>query len=409
MKKVVRFSGLLCILLAPSVAIAGFTETLPKGTFFIEESYIHAGVDNAWKNDATLGMIIDPMERFEVTTGEKLGTLIPRVEASHEILVNQLQYGILDNLTMVLAIPVVMKTKVDPNFGWEPGDDTNEWGVFDTVDDFWEWAAGYGQPKIETWEGNYGTLSDIVLGTRLRFSDWISHWFKQHGLAGAVTLYGAIPTGSPPDPEEVVSAGTTTWSLHFQGEIGFHASADYTLGFLDDRVTLGTDLFYEIFLRHEYESAIGTKHPVILKDEDLEVGPTYTVDPGDFIGASFGFDLVPLKGPAWATWLSSRSEEKARGFPPLLTLTFRYTHTRIGQTDWGTTYGRADWEWEDKEEIWLPGYKNILTGLATVSLLRLGVPLQIYGGLRNQTWLPGKNYRAANTYTAGLRIPLKFW
>ena len=87
----------------------------------------------------------------------------------------------------------------------------------------------------------------------------------------------------------------------------------------------------------------------------------------------------------------------------------RYTHTRFGQTDWETPYQDSYWEWEDKEEVWQPGYKNIVTGLATISLLRLGVPLQVYGGYRNQSWIPGKNFRAANVFTAGLRVPLKFW
>ena len=409
MRTIVRLTGLLCILLFPSYSLAGFTETLPKGTFFIEESYIHAEVKNAWTNDGKLGPIIEPMERFEVTTGEKLGTLVPNVEASHDILVSLIQYGVLDSWTMVVGIPVILQTKVDPKFGWTPGDDTNEWGVFETADDFWAWAAGYGQPEIASWEGNRGVLSDIVLGTRVRFTDWISDWFQRKGLAGALTIYGAIPTGSPPDAEEAVSAGTTTWSLHFQGEIGFHLSADYTFRFLDDRLTLGTDFFYEIFLRHEYKSAIGTIHPVLLKDEDLEAGPTYTTDPGDFRGGSFQIDFVPFKGPAWATWLSGRSIEKARELPPFLTITLRYTHTRFGQTDWETPYKDTYWEWEDKEEIWQPGYKNILTGLATVSLLRLGIPLQVYGGYRNQSWIPGKNFRAANVYTMGMRFPLKFW
>lgn len=410
MNTFVRFAGLICILIFPSYSLAGFTETLPKGTFFIEESYIHAEVGNAWTNEGKLGPIIEVMERYEVTTGEQLGILVPNVTASHDILVSLLQYGILDNWTLVLAIPVVLQTKVDPAFGWAAGDDTKEWGPFDTIDMFWEWADKYGQPAIVKWEGNDGVLSDIVLATRLRFTDWISPWFNKVGLAAAVTAYGAIPTGSPPEHEEVVSAGTSTWSLHFQGEIGVHASADYTFRFLDDRLTLGADFFHEIFLPHEYNAAVGTVHPVILKDEVLEVGaPKYKIDPGDFSGVSGQIDVVPFKGPTWATWLSGRSIERARKLPPLLTLTFRYTYTRFGKTDWQTEYDGSHWEWDDKEEIWQPGYKNILTGIVTISLLRMGIPLQVYGGYRNQSWIPGKNFRAANAYTMGFRFPLKFW
>lgn len=398
------------MMLCPAIAQAGFTETLPKGTFMVEATYIYTEVKNAWNKEGKLGPIIEPMERFEITTGELLGTLVPEVEASYDILVNLLQYGVLDNWTMVIGIPVVLHTKVDPKFGWIPGDDTAQWGVFETVDTFWKWAAKYGQPAITKWEGNDGVLSDIVLATRLRFTDWISQWFEKHGLAGALTVYGALPTGALPDPEEVVIAGTSSWNLHFQGEIGIHLSADYTLKSLENRVTLGVDVFHEIFLAHEYEAAKGTKNPVILKDEVKEVGgPTYKIDPGDFTGVSGQIDVVPFYGPTWATWLSKQSIERASEFPPLLTLSFRFTHTHLGQTDWQTSYPGSWWEWEDKEEIWQPGYKNILTMQATVSLFRMGIPLQVYGGYRNQSWIPGKNYRAANVTSIGFRFPLKFW
>jgi len=389
---------------------AGFTETLPKGTFMVEESYFHAEVKNSWKKDGTLGPIVDPMDRYEITTGEKLGVLHVPVEASHDVLVSLLQYGILDNWTLVIGLPVILKTEVDPKFEWAPGDDTAEWGVFEDVGMFWEWADKYGQPAIVKWKGNEGVLSDIVLATRLRFTDWISPWFDRQGLAAALTMYGVIPTGAGPDHEEVLSAGTSTWSLHFQGEIGFHLSADYTFRSLDDRITLGVDVFHEIFLAHEYQAAQGIKHPVILQDEVKEVGaPTYKIDPGDFTGVSGQIDVVPLKGPTWATWLSSQSLENAEEFPPLLTLSFRYTHTRLGQSDWQTPYSGSWWEWDDKEEIWQPGYKNILTMTATISLFRMGIPLQVYGGYRNQSWIPGKNFRAANVTSMGFRFPLKFW
>jgi len=411
MRKLAGLAGFLWILLFASTTHAGFTETLPQGTFILDSSFIMATVSGAWDNDGNLGPIIQPDQRYEPTTGELLGTLAPQVQADTQIWANVIQYGILDSLTAVVGIPVFVKSSVKPNFEWTPGDVIAQYGRrFDTVDDFWGFASGFGQPEVTDWEGNYFVVSDIILGGRYRFTDPFS-WFRRNKLAGALTVYGSVPTGTEPDPEEVVSMGTATWNLHFQGELGFHLSADYVVHGLDDRLTLGVDGFYEFFFKHEYDTPKGTKHRILLIGQDELAGCTYTIDPGNFYGVAFQMDVVPWKGPALASWLSSRDAEKAEKFPPLLTLTFRYTHTRFGQTRWeGAGWWASDWwEYDDKEEIWQPGYKNILTGIVTVSLLRLGVPLQVYGGYRNQTWIPGKNFRAANVITAGFRLPLKFW
>jgi len=411
MKRLAGLPALAGILLYAAAAHAGFTETLPAGTFIIDSSFIMADVSGAWDNDGNLGPIIQPDQRYEPTTGELLGTLAPQVQAKTQIWANVIQYGVLDSLTAVIGIPIFVKSTVNPNFQWTPGDVIAQYGRrFETVDDFWAYASGYGQPEVTDWEGNYFVVSDIILGGRYRFTDLVS-WFRRNKLAGALTFYGAVPTGTVPDPEEVVSMGTATWNLHFQGELGIHVSADYTVHGLDDRLTLGVDGFYEVFFKHTYDTPTGNKHKILLIGQDELAGPTYTIDPGDFYGVALQADVVPWKGPALATWLSSRSVEKAEKFPPLLTLTFRYTYTRFGQTEWeGGGWWDSDWwEYEDKEEIWQPGYKNILTFIGTVSLLRLGVPLQLYGGYRNQTWIPGKNFRAANVITAGLRLPLKFW
>ncbi len=407
MKKLAGLIAILGFLLFAACAHAGFTETLPKGTFIIDSSLIIANVTGAWDDDGNMGPIIQPDQRYEPTTGELLGTLAPQVEASHQVWVNVIQYGILDSLTAVVGIPLVLKTTVQPNFEWTPGDVIAQYGRrFETADDFWSYASGYGQPELTDWEGNYGVLSDIILGTRYRFTDWFS-WCKQNGLASALTVYGAVPTGSEPDPENPLSVGTTMWNMHFQGDIGFHLGIDKTFSSLDDRLIIGLDLFYEIFLKHEYVTPTGTVHRIMLIDQDQEAGSTYTIDPGNFYGAALQLDFVPWKGPALATWLSSRDKAKAEKFPPILTFTFRYTFTRIGQTDWESN--SELWNGDDKEEVYGPGYKNILTFMATVSLLRVGVPLQLYGGYRNQSWIPGKNFRAANVITAGFRLPLKFW
>jgi len=117
--------------------------------------------------------------------------------------------------------------------------------------------------------------------------------------------------------------------------------------------------------------------------------------------------VVPWKGPARGSWISGGSAERAAEFPPLVTVSFNYTYIRLGQTDWESD--SPLWDWNDKEETWRPGYKNILQGMLTVSLLRLGIPLQPFVSYRNQTWIPGKNFRASHVLSMGTRIPLKFW
>lgn len=402
------FAGLFCLLgalLVYGYAHAGFTETLPKATFLLEVGFVQANINNAWDNEGNLGPIIDEIKRYE-PGGSLQGIIRPNVEARYLILLNLLQYGILDNLSLAVGIPVVLETRVEPNLEWEEGDYQSTLGRPYSEKDFWEWAASMGQPKPGNWSGNQGKLTDMPVGLRYRFTDGFK-WFEKNDLACAITLLGALPTGSPSDPEEAVATGTTVWNLHFQGEFGVHISVDKSFKkSLDERLIVGLDLFHEILFRHTYVVPKGTKNPLLLNFQPY-AGDTYTIDPGDFTGASIQVDVVPWKGPARGTWLSGGSAERAAGFPPFVTVSLRYTYVHLGQTDWDSD--SELWDWDNREEDWRPGYKNILFGMVTISLLRLGIPLQPYVSYRNQSWLPGKNFRVGNALTTGIRIPLKFW
>ena len=35
--------------------------------------------------------------------------------------------------------------------------------------------------------------------------------------------------------------------------------------------------------------------------------------------------------------------------------------------------------------------------------------IQLTLGYRNQSWIPGKNARAADVISSGIRVPMKFW
>jgi hypothetical protein len=306
---------------------------------------------------------------------------------------------------VAVGIPVVLNNTVKPDLGWVVGDYQWTLGRPYSEEDFWEWAESMGQPKPGNWSGNKGDLCDMVLGMRYRFSDHFG-WFDRYSLACAVTVLGILPTGDAPDPEEIVAAGTTAWDLHFQGDVGVHLSVDeFFMKRKESRVTLGVDVFYEALLPHEYETPTGAKNP-LLQNYRPYVGDTYTIDGGDFTGVSVQLDVVPWKGPAWATWLSKGSRERAAELPPLITLSFRYTYTHLGQSDWESN--SAIWDW-DREKLWRPGYKNIVQGRVLFSLLRIGVPLQPYVAYRTLTLIPGKNCRASNVLAIGASIPMKFW
>jgi hypothetical protein len=248
-------------------------------------------------------------------------------------------------------------------------------------------------------------LGDVVLGARLRFGQWLP-WLARHDLSAALLLMGALPTGRQADPEEVIGAGTTMWDLHAQGDLGAHLSLDKRFRReLDDRLTLGVEAFYEALLPHRYRSPTGQVNP-LLNNLAPHIGTAYVLDPGDFLGGSLQADVVPWRGPARGTWLTGGDAGRAAGLPPLLALSARYTFTWLFQSRW---HSNSEWWDYRQEDRWRPGYKNIVTLSATVSLLRLGVPVQLYAAWRSLTWLPGRNTRAADVLTLGVRLPVKLW
>jgi hypothetical protein len=394
----------LTTLLCPALAAAGYTETAPAQVFVVEERIVFSSVSSQWNNRGEQGPLIDEVVRYEPGGGLQ-GTIIPNVEASFTILVNMLAYGITDSVTAMVAVPVVLENRVEPRLGWRTGDYSTELGRTYSANDFWTWAASMGQPKPSSWHGNEGGLGDIVFGGRWRFGDHLS-FLRGTGLTAALTGYGSLRTGAHPDPEQIVAAGTSSWDLHAQGELGAHLGMDFEpRRFFDRRLSVGVDLFYEAFLPQTRRSGTGAIHPLLLNQRPF-VGKRYTLDPGDFFGASVGIDGVVWRGPAWETWLTRRSGISGDTLPPVLSLGVTYTWSGIAQSDWESD--SALWDWE-QERFWRPGYKNIFFVTAMVSLLRVGVPVQLNLGYRNLTWLPGKNARAPDVFYTGVRVPLRFW
>ncbi len=397
-------STLFVIMLFPDVSWAGFTQTAPENTFIIDQNISFSLLKYRYDNFGNRTTLIDPIERYEPGSGLQ-GIMIPEAQVSFLVSISMIQYGLLKHLTLAVGIPVVLSTDIDLNLKWIPGDYQNTLGRSYSEDDFWAWANSMGQPKPTDWHGNKGVLSDIILGLRYRFSDDMK-WFKKTGVRMSVQLMGALPTSTQADPEEVASAGTTMWDLHSMGELGVHLSLDKDFGDpLQGRVSLGLDLFYEALFEHEYKTPRGTKNPLLLSYSSY-VGDTYSLDPGDFSGLALELDVIALYGPALASWLVKGDAGAAAKLPPMVSLLFRYTYTHLGQSDWKSQ--SAIWDWE-REKLWLPGHKNTLFAKMSISLLRVGVPLQLYVAYRNQSWLAGKNCRAADVISGGLVIPAKFW
>ena len=396
---------LAALLLIPAAAFAGFTDTLPKNTFMLDVSYVQSSLDKVWDHHGEERALLDEIERYEPGGGLQ-GVLSADAEASFSVLVAQLAYGITDSLTLGVGVPIVLETRVETNLSWEEGNYQTQLGRSYSEEDFWGWAESMGQPKPpDSWEGNHGVMGDVQIALIYRWSDRVS-WFREHALASNFLIFGTLPTGTHADPEELVSAGTSSWELHSNGDLGVHFGVDkFFPESLDGRLILGAELFYEALLPHTFEAPQGEKNPLLLNARPY-TGRWYTVDGGDFSGFSVQTDVVPYKGPALGTWLVKGDKEAAAKLPPLVTVGVRYTFNHLQQTDYESDSSLWDWE---KEKEWRPGYKNILQFQLQVALPRVGLPMIPYVRYRNLSWIPGKNTRAADTLTAGTRILMKFW
>jgi len=395
----------LLTLLVPSVTQAGFTETVPKHTFIVDEAFVLSWVHGAWDDGSHRASLVDAIEMYE-PGGPLQGILTPDPHVRQMVLINQLQYGITDGLTVALGIPVVLRSEVDPRFGWTPGEYQSRLGRVYSVQDFWDWAAGMGQAKPGTFDGNHGVLSDLVVGLRWRFSDHLP-WLGEHGLALSLLAFGILPTGRAADPDEVISVGTTLWDLYAQGDLGVHLGVDKTFEReLDGRLALGLDAFYEAFFERTRRAPNGGTENKLLLNQAPYVGDTYRVKPGDWSGAACQVSMVPWNGPSRGSWLTGGDDGKAARMPPLVTLSVGYRFLHMQQTDWSSRAPHWDWK---REEDKRPGWRHTLSARASFSFLRLGAPVQVYVTYSNSSWLPGKNTVAPDMLSTGIQVPLKFW
>ena len=387
-------------------ALAAETVVVPKGAFLLDVSYLRAQLDVRWDDHRNAVALVDPIPRYEPGGGLQ-GILTVRPVAVYHFIVTQLVYGIFDWLNAIVYVPLVAQTNISANFSWQPGDYQGQLGRAYSEDDFWSWAASMGQPKPpDQWTGNRWKLADMVVGLRAKAPNW--QWLNTIGLQAAFTLLGALPTGTNPDPEEAVTAGTTNWDLHAYGDLEAHLGLDRP--FFKDangvaRVNLGGDLFASWFRPRQLKASTGAKNP-LLQTNSPYVGDTYWLDPGDWLGATISLDVSPIIGPSRASLVSGGDAQRAMGLPALLTLNVSYTYIATAPSDWKSNSPLWDY---DREKLWGPGDKHAFRGMVTISLLRLGLPLQVYASYRLQDLFHGRNTRAAATFQTGIRALAKFW
>jgi len=394
------------LLLLSSAAHATETQMLPKGAWVLDVAYLHSTIDKQWDGKRNAKSLIDDIPRYEPGGGLQ-GVLSARPHALFQIVLTQILYGVTDWLTLALYLPFVLRTTIDANFRWTPGDYQGQLGRVYSEDDFWAWAASLGQPRPpSTWVGNELTFADILVGARVAIPEFFVT--RKLGVKLAGTVVVALPTGHVADPEEVVAAGTTSVDLHAYGDLELHLAWDRP--FLVDqyevpRVNLGGEFYYAWLRQKTLPTATGARNP-LLNTYSPYVGTSYTIDPGDWFCSTISLEAAPILGPAYATLVSGGDLVKAHGLPPLVTLNFSYTYTATGQSRWYSD--SAIWDY-DKEKFWKPGDKNTFRFGGSVSFLRMGVPVQLYAQYRMQDLIGGRFTRASDSIVAGARVVLKFW
>ncbi len=396
---------LLVTSLTASLAWSMETQVLPQSTFTFDFAYLSTSLDKQWSGDGKALPLVEESRRYEPGAGLQ-GILRPRPQAQLDVLLIQALYGITDRLTAAVYVPIVMNSRVNTNISWEEGDYQSQLGRKYSEDDFWGWASSLGQPRVPAqWQAGV-RLADIILGARYLLPQ--NEWMSQNHFRWSATLQVALPTGTNFDPEAAVSVGTNLWELHAAGDVEAHVSADKH--FLVDeygvyRLNIGADVFYSFFRPREYTAGRGTVNP-LLNNNAFFVGDKYIVDGGDWLAGTISVDAVPFLGPTRASIVSGGNLEKAKALPGMLTLTVSYTRVQTFQSDWQSQSPLWDY---DREKFWQPGSKNIVRATATVSLLRVGVPLQIYARYQSGDLIPGAYTRPANVFTAGVRLVAKFW
>lgn len=392
-----RRLALIALALAwPVAALGGTTDVLPRGAFLFNFGYSSSEVRGRFNGSGELKGIVDPVTMME-PTGTAMGTLVPSARVDLVAAVYQLFYGVTDDWTLGMIVPVVQQTQTHLDLKWIPGAYDPALGRPYSASDFWAFAQSMGQPKPGDETGNQGVLGDAILGTKVRLHETDDYVV---GALGFVDLQ----TGRPPDPENLTGVGATGYDFGTNGDLGLHLTWDWKLPEpLRGRLTPGGDVFYEYFWTHVRKTPTGVIDPLLLTEAPY-VGPSYRFKPGDYWGGSVGTDVTILKGPSALTWITRADPSLQEKLPALLVVNATYQHVRLEPTIYRSQSPQWDWERDSFEP---GGYRNTVSLTGTLSLFKLGAPVNLYANYMNQEWIPGRNFRPVVAWMGGVQLLAK--
>jgi hypothetical protein len=374
--------------------------------FLLDSAYMHSTAKTQYSSNREALPLIKGIKRYEPGGGVQ-GTIAGNPNVLYQLWTSQLLYGLTDHLTLAVAMPLIVQSRIDANLAWKPGDYQNQLGRAYSEQDFWNWAKSMGQPRPpSTWIGNEWTPADMVVGLRFRLPRW--QWMETSDVDIGLALQVALPTGKKPDPERLVVAGTTAWDLHAYADLQTHVAIEKFVRNEHgvSRFSIGADVFYGWMRTRTFASSSGALNPLLMRFSPY-IGETYQIDGGDWLAGTLALSWAPIMGPTFATYITRGDMAAAHKLPPLLTLEVSHQYMKTQATDWISK--SPLWDWDNREELWQAGDKNTSVASVTMSLLRVGAPLQLYVRYRTQELIPGRNTRAANVMMFGGRLLAKFW
>lgn len=386
--------ALLFVAAAAPAAHAGLADTVPQGLMIIESSYVFSGVDSRYDKHGKEGNLEQNFERYDVT-GEFQGELTVPGEFNTEVWLNKVAFGITDRLTIAMVVPLFLRREVKLNLGWQEGDPlpSNDFEPF-TREDFWAWAESLGQREPDDFVASKAEIGDIIVAG-------FYNWYRGDSVKS--TFFGFVNTltGSDRSGEIVGAVGTDFYELSTLGDLGIHLLTDYTppYPFLD-RFTFSIEGFYEHFFSRRKPAGRGLINP-LLQNQAPFTGANIKIDPGDFYGWATQLQAILWAGPTDPSWLTRDNPALQENLPPTLTVHAKLTNTFSFDDDFRTP---AEAYNQDQEFRNLAREKYTFNFGARVSLLRFGVPLDVFGAYTDQSLVPGKNFRPQTGFEVGVRL-----
>lgn len=381
------------LLAAPEQSLAGWADTLPKHGMVIETSFLSNVVQMQF-DERRQEEALEEIDMY-APTGEFLGTIVANAEALTQTVLTKIAVGVTDRLTMAIAIPLVTYQRVDLGLGWTEGDFSNDLGRPYSEDDFWAWAGSMGQPRPPNWKNADVTVGDIIVVMIYNFVNRPRFAFSTMGFLNT-------GSGRDSDPEILGSVGTSMFDFGFMGDIGLHALIDFKFPdyrFLR-RATLSFEPFYEHFWERRFKAPKGKYNPLIANDAPY-TGNRYAMQPGDFYGLNAGINIELIKGPKKPSWLTRANPEFQEMMPALVSIDLLFN----SMVTFDSIYESKSEVWnDDMEEDHAAADKFTLGAKVTLSLLRYGIPLDLFGRYSNQEIIAGKNFRPVIGWEIGARI-----